>query len=385
MKYMGHKGRIIEPIIEAVGSVLSKSSRIADPFCGSGTVSWHLANTFPNSVWAGDLQGFAVARAAAVVARKGRPSDVALNNWIQRADEAAESNSGRLNGAAVDLPAKWSAARARHIVGEHRHTAEGFRSTSSRALLPVITRAYGGHYFSLRQAIIFDALRSNLPVNRDAKRLALSALVGAASKCSASPGHTAQPFQPTEGASRWLLDAWRRAPQTYLVDEWHAALAFEAKAPGKALVCNAQKLTNLMEPGDVVFLDPPYSGVHYSRFYHVLETLVRGEDVSVDGRGRYPPPEQRPASSFSRKSEAVVALEGLLDVCADRKLRVILTFPIDTQSNGLSASSIKLALRRRFSKVSSTEACSTFSTLGGKAGGRAARLAQKEAIIVAYS
>jgi adenine-specific DNA methylase len=74
-----------------------------------------------------------------------------------------------------------------------------------------------------------------------------------------------------------------------------------AKAKGKTVVGDALKVAKELCKTDLVFVDPPYSAVHYSRFYHVLETVARGNCSTVTGTGRYPPPVERPPSAFSRK------------------------------------------------------------------------------------
>jgi 16S rRNA G966 N2-methylase RsmD len=379
---MGHKGRIIGCIEEAVGSVLRKGSRICDPFCGSAAVSWHLASRFSNPVWSGDLQAFAVARAAAVVTRVDTPSNRQLDEWLKRTTELVASLSDGLNGASLPLPESWSGRTAKKVVQEHRESAEAFRIPVRSDVRPIVTHAYGGHYFSAPQAMAFDAMRASIPTHPSARKVALSALVGAASSCSASPGHTAQPFQPTDGASKWLLDAWRRAPQRYIRDEWGQATSIEPKLKGRAIRSDAKDLISKLDEGDVVFLDPPYSGVHYSRFYHVLETLIRGYSGPVEGVGRYPPRSERPASSFSRKSEAARALEELIAIIAHKKLSCVITFPDTKQSNGLSGDAIEDACRSVFRRVDRSAAESTFSTLGGRGKDRGARMAQSEAILV---
>src|SRR5207245_3922435 len=73
-----------------------------------------------------------------------------------------------------------------------------------------ITNAYGGHYYSPRQAVWIDALRANLPSREPAKTVAHAALIQAASQCAAAPGHTAQPFQPTRTAKRFIEEAWSK-------------------------------------------------------------------------------------------------------------------------------------------------------------------------------
>src|SRR6185437_5081441 len=86
-----------------------------------------------------------------------------------------------------------------------------------------------------------------------------------------------------------------------------------AKKKGEAKVGDAVAIAAALNRNDVVFVDPPYSGVQYSRFYHVLETLALGKPVYVSGVGRYPPIGKRPQSEFSNKGEARSAIWKLLE------------------------------------------------------------------------
>ncbi|GAJ99584.1 site-specific DNA-methyltransferase [Geomicrobium sp. JCM 19055] len=42
-----------------------------------------------------------------------------------------------------------------------------------------------------------------------------------------------------------------------------------------------------MKENSTVYADPPYCFVHYSRFYHAIETLVRYDYPDVKYKGRY--------------------------------------------------------------------------------------------------
>jgi len=56
----------------------------------------------------------------------------------------------------------------------------------------------------------------------------------------------------------------------------------------------------------VVYLDPPYTREEYSRYYHVLETLVKYNYPSCSGSGLTPHPIERFSSKFfTRDSNAV--------------------------------------------------------------------------------
>src|SRR6185369_16437174 len=82
--------------------------------------------------------------------------------------------------------------------------------SSSQGEKAPITAAYGGHYFSPVQSIWVDAFRATLPSKDPLRTLALASLIRASSKCVASPGHTAQPFQPTKTAKAYLRESWSR-------------------------------------------------------------------------------------------------------------------------------------------------------------------------------
>jgi adenine-specific DNA methylase len=139
-----------------------------------------------------------------------------------------------------------------------------------------IVRSYGGHYFSWEQAAWIDALRATKPLSEPGSSIALAALITAASECAASPGHTAQPFQPTPRAIRFIGEAWSRDAVTRTKERFVFLSNSFARRRGRSLVEDANVFAASLGKGDVVFVDPPYSGVHYSRYYHVLKTIARG-------------------------------------------------------------------------------------------------------------
>ncbi|HTE42333.1 MAG TPA: DNA adenine methylase, partial [Steroidobacteraceae bacterium] len=249
-----------------------------------------------------------------------------------------------------------------------------------------VTLAYAGYYYSVDQALLIDALRMTLPSTRPERAVALAALIGAASRSSASPGHTAQPMGIGKGSLPHVIDAWNRPVLDYVRDEVKAIAPRHAKFAGEVQVASWEKMLDRLAPGDVVFCDPPYSDVQYSRFYHVLETLTRGEVINVSGSGRNPPFGDRPESDFSRKSKSKFELERLLRVAFERELNLVITFPVSRQSNGLSAYSFAVRAAKYFRRVKEMEVSSTFSSLGGNGtnGQRPARAETVERIICCY-
>ncbi len=356
---------------DLLGSEVPTAKRFADLFAGSAAVAIHVARRYDLPVLAFDLQNYSSVLAGAVINRKvAVPLENLFKNWRQRAKT-------RING--LKIP------DASHI--SKKSVSEWRKWCADQGSLP-ITVAYGGHYFSPVQAVWIDALRASLPKSDPARTVALAALIQAASQCAAAPGHTAQPFQPTFTAKKFLLDAWNRdlVAKTRAVFELLAKQT--AKQVGSAMVSDAEEAARGLNEGDLAFIDPPYSGVHYSRFYHVLETISQGSCGEVTGIGRYPDPKLRPKSKFSMISESEDALDSLLKTVSSRGAKAILTFPDHECSNGLSGDIVHEVASKHFT-VGGGKVDSKFSTLGGTSdkkrkseAARAARQHAKELMLV---
>ena len=372
MKYMGSKRAML---LNGLGTVLEnempKATRFVDLFSGSASVAWFAATKFDIEVHAFDLQHYSAVLASAVIKRtKAVKADLVWDEWEKKA---------RILVSQIRLPALQPLTQPR--------IAEWREWCARRPADWVVTRAYGGHYFSPWQSVWIDALRRTTPGSGAIKQLALAALIDAASKCAAAPGHTAQPFQPTRTAKKFLQEAWDRDFRVRTKSALFGISSLCARQKGAATVRDANIAAKSLREGDLVFVDPPYSGVHYSRFYHVLETIARGECGEVSGVGRYPSPKERPKSDYSIGTKSVDALNALLKTLAAQGTKVIFTFPDHVCSNGLSGDLVSDIASKHF-KVARKTVKSRFSTLGGNgtgkpnAEGRAARQNAKELILV---
>lgn len=376
MKYMGSKRAMLgNGLGDALGRSLKGANKVLDLFTGSAAVAWFIAERYNNEVLASDLQAYSKVLAAAVIERAYPIVDRNwVDDWIGRAHELVISHKGWQDISALQeslgrTPIAQCACYARSI---------DFDSTFP------ISRAYGGYYFSPLQAVWIDGLRATLPRSEELGNVALAALIQAASRCAAAPGHTAQPFKANDTAGGFLEEAWQRDVLSTLRSRVEDIAPRSARRVGKAYCMEAIELADTAKSGDFAFADPPYSGVHYSRFYHVLESIARGQVGEVSGEGRYPSKVDRPISDFSLRSAAKKAFDDLLAVLARRNANVMITFPSGHASNGLSGEDVKQLAASHF-RIEEVKVSSRFSTMGGDLKHRAARQQADELILTLSS
>ncbi|MHB1988270.1 MAG: DNA adenine methylase [Acidimicrobiales bacterium] len=370
MKYMGSKRWMLS---NGLGHLLVKqaesSERFIDLFSGTGAVSWHVAEHTDLPVLAVDLQMYSAVLARSVIGRtQSVNGDRIAEEWIGKATEIRLQNKMWQEACRFDP----ELIKAEDVLAARRLCSK------SNGL---VTAAYGGHYFSPKQAISTDALIQALPEREPKRSVCLATLIWSLTRCVASPGHTAQPFQPTASALPFIRDSWSRDVFSACLDVIPDIANRSAGSRGSAIAGDATIVAaKEARPGDLVFLDPPYSAAQYSRFYHVLETVARGSCGPVSGGGRYPPAAERPRSSFSLLSQANQALRELLSVLGKSGCRVVMTFPQHGCSNGISGEDI-INVAREWFEVDVTSVRIRHSTLGGNNAGRAARRSAMELIL----
>ncbi len=343
----------------------TSANRFIDLFAGSAAVSWFVAERKNLPVISCDLQTYSYYLAEAITSRTSPLNDIQYINGVSWINKGFEYY--RLKTNEFGLP------NTKSFVLENR-----ILSDSSKFIL---VRAYGGYYYSYAQASLFRYLLSILPEDLILRKVLVATLIESASNCAASPGHTAQPFQPIGNGLKAINDAWMKNPMCIIRSKFEFFRNRFALAQGEALVCDALDYTKFLKEGDLVFLDPPYSGVHYSRFYHVLESFARGGINSFSGTGRYPDPKDRPKSDYSMRGKSTESISLLLESIALKKAKAIITFPKGECSNGLSGEIIKNIAKRNFI-VSKEMIKGKFSTLGGNNSNRPARQDSEELVLL---
>lgn len=372
MKYMGSKRSMLAGGLgDILASNVARADRFVDLFTGSGSVACYVGENFDVPVVATDLQHYAAALARAVIGRNCTLNfDTWAPGWIANAVYRAEKIEDGLRAAALQ-----SRLRLDRLDAQARQARKLCAASES----PFV-RAYGGWYFSPWQAVLLDSLRQSVEPGAVWEDVAVAAVIQTASRCVASPGHTAQPFKSNTRAAPFLLESWVKDIVAHVSVSANELCHRHARTVGHAYIGSANDVAATLSERDLAFVDPPYSSVHYSRFYHVLESLARGCVGEVSGTGRYPAPQDRPSSLYSIPTKAEDALSSLLDTIADAGATAVITFPAAQASNRLSGERIKELAVPRF-KIREDRFLSRFSTLGGDQKHRNARQDTEEMIL----
>nr|WP_323778386.1 DNA adenine methylase [Amylibacter sp.] len=401
IQYLGSKLKVAHQICDLLGAVTSRDDTVGDLFSGSGAVSSVLSRE--RQTIAIDMQGYSSALAEAIFCNQAEAVDELRNPDFLIAFERAE---GRLlhqfrelvvlDDHALEAAENGSGHQLDQLISFGSVAAHQQLSKSNtpkdinRALSAVAERIYkvgaphrngiaslyyGGVYFSMRQAIALDAISSALDkVSPAARVLGAGVLLSVASELANTVGKQfAQPMRiiKASGSTQSLLlaratrdrrltvlDAW-----TKWLERWELELQ-QPRCSGRAVRQDVLSFVEADTECAAFYADPPYTIDHYSRFYHVLETLTlrdlplldtqkqRGSEVIMRGLYRA----GRHQSQFSVPSSVKGAFQRLFIGAARGGRSLVLSYsPFDEKTGQrprlLSLKEITDLARIEFSKV----------------------------------
>jgi 16S rRNA G966 N2-methylase RsmD len=362
--YLGNKSRILDRLEAAINEVARAGTPVCDLFAGSGVVARRLATNRP--VVAVDVQEYSRVVTSALV----NPAPLApgeIDILIRRA--ALHENDLRMPQVEA-LIRHERQAMADALIGmpdalcDILEFGSVVASTASNSLPPslaelvskalsampkgpnsVLTRYYGGIYFSYEQAVQLDSLAAAVrELDEPTRTTALAALLSTASDTVSTVGNQfAQPIRPrtsdgrAKGAVIRIVARSRLTPSIPLYRHWIQMYGRLRPTVGPHSVIRSDFRDALASPPTdfaAIYADPPYTRDHYSRFYHVLETIALGDEpvvstVSINGatqlsRGLYRG--ERHQSPFCVKSTVNSAFQGLFQAAKNLAVPLVLSY-----------------------------------------------------------
>lgn len=393
IKYMGSK-RALAPGIAYQISESHPRAVVLDVFAGMCAVGTELAPR--HRVLTNDIHAFAeVVADALFVAEPHAPTSLhARDELLARFAENQQELSTRLRRRLIaeekaldlcaDKPQGWKGLLEFSETELERRVPTkiyGLPSVNlyreNPKLFPycLFSSYFANAYFSLQQCIEIDSLRYAIELGPPEHRSRyLYALIQAASHCAATPGHFAQFFVPRDRRNTRYISKLRSRSvlERFLVglDAFPRLTCLDRNNnrtfQSDATVLLRERANELPKRNLVIYADPPYSRAQYSRYYHVLETLVLYDYPECSSKGRYR--QGRLTTDFSLKSRVAEAMEEFISAAAATQASLYISYP---RKGLLSDAGVSLRdlLKKYFDKVKLvSQEPLRHSTMGGAPG-----------------
>ena len=335
---MGTKLSLVNDILEVVSS--AKPGVFLDAFSGMCSVGRKLQSDRP--IWANDAQSYASVVAQAIFTTPPQNSALEIYAAVSANSAHAAQLSIELSDAIATeqfLCQSSSLEEYQKSFSKLENELTEWRLVRKRREWNLFTSRFGLTYFSLRQCIQIDTIRKSIELlSEQGRTIALAALGRAMQRTVNSPGHFAQFFKANENNYKRIIKQKRKN----LIDEFCKAVTIVSEVScrhyssmNKVFCSDALTLVNSLsdrlssETPALVYADPPYTADHYSRFYHLLETMVLYDYPLLSGDGQYRP--NRFKTPFSIRSLAFDAINQFIQSVSNSGADLVLSYP----KNGL--------------------------------------------------
>lgn len=372
---MGSKARIVNDVTDAIKAF--SPNRIVDLFAGTGSV------------------GFSMKQTAEIVSNDLEPYAYVINEAILNGCDLSEADFERFKSAIdhhYSLLEKYFAAPLREERAffeaksldwkQYKQYCEetpavGYETNRSRFeslnnLIEVSTSGgplpfnclfsiyYGNTYFGLAQCCEIDSIYSGIKSleSERCRKVFLAALMSAMSDNASTTTHFAQYLKVNGPRSCISLIAKRknsiRSSFMKKIAEFdeHGLLSCKESHSTCLNMDYLEALDSLDNlTATVVYADPPYFKEHYSRYYHVLNTLclydypavALNPQTKTPSIGRYR--QERNASDFGKMKQALPAFKKLIAKCQEKGFDLVISY---SSNSIVSIDDIVEALEKSF-------------------------------------
>lgn len=400
--YLGSKLRLLDELDYFVNNLAPDSNTLCDLFAGSGTVSQHFIKT--HNVISVDIQEYSKVISSAISAPSNsknfspksfrelcEKSD--LNNTLISVSRSLQQFE--LDAINVAIKGDFESAcdlledgciefyklgelnvKNPKLYGYHIETNQNLRNAGFLNSVRSLTlRYFGGIYFSYLQACNIDAILDKISELPEVDRNTfLAALLSTVSEIVNTVGKQfAQPIKPrkADGTPKASLKTQLKRDRFLDVftvfEKWLDKYLNIPAALNEHISIKsdyASFLSKNTKHIDIFYADPPYTRDHYSRYYHILETICLRDNPKIStvkirgkeslSRGIYR--EDRHQSAFCIKSQALNAFKELFEKVRAYNAPLLISYsPFAKESNNrprvLGVDDITNLAHKYFNKV----------------------------------
>ena len=384
LRYLGIKTKLLGPIKLAIDNVTPTNGSVIDLFAGSNTVAQFLINDY--TVFTNDYQAYSYIAAKALIEHHTIEIVSSLDSQkifgqyytknkaelvkrfytpLTKEKELLDDIGNTYFGDKFDKFTDYfnHSAYAEHTENTHKYFSdcseyyskaeiEKYRLNPKRFPYSLFTLYYGNPYFSIHQCIEIDSIRysidklfENNEINEELHSIYLSFLIYCLNLIVISVGdHFAQPQKIKAvqadlsgerdsinlrerkkiiGKKRILVqDIYKEKLEDYKLNYISGSQANKAFHSDYKLLLTESDFKSLNI--STAYIDPPYTNAHYSRFYHIPETLVRYDYPEIEFFGRYRT--DRYQSGFCIKTQALDEFKTLLRLCKENSFNIVISY-----------------------------------------------------------
>jgi adenine-specific DNA methylase len=370
--YLGSKLRMLDFIEETINEIDIEKGGVCDLFTGSGSVSFHLSKSRP--IVSVDIQEYSKVICSAILQKKHLDTHF-LNNFLNDCKNSIHTTnlfatvkplieyeefsikkaldktsledlcelleSGSIIAFQLSKRNKQKSELNKNI----NEVLEKLKTNNISEIDSLSIRYFGGIYFSYKQTCQIDSILFQIdkaPI--ELRNLLLAPLLSAISDAVNTVGKQfAQPIRPRNSKGIIKSSLGKAASKDRKIDifktyenwlkKYNSLKELEYNNVVYKLDYN-DALDKLPNNVTVVYADPPYTRDHYSRFYHVLETISLRDLPNIStmvlkgetklSRGLYR--EERHQSPFCIRSQAPEAFENMFQKISAKGLKLVLSY-----------------------------------------------------------
>lgn len=429
IQYLGSKLKILDDIKYEIDRITTRDGIVVDLFAGTGVVANYLAKEY--KVIANDLQAYS--RLITGVLIKGMHTDFTYDDLVNSSSYKNNKKSlQKLFKDILDYESKVlldedyeklavlcesnvfyngkniEKEKLKDLMGIFGKSLELFSQENidyfrkNKEVYALFTLYYSNSYFSVQQCIEIDSLRKaidelviqDLYASND-KQVLLVCLLHAISETVSSVGKNfAQPIKVIDGKGnikKFAIKRCMRDRKLHIEDAFKGI--FDEINDDRNVLSKDNSVYKLdalkfMDEVDLshvqtFYLDPPYTIDHYSRFYHVLETLVEYDYPALEEKtlhgvrylmnGRYR--NDRVQSNYCIPSKGKKEFELLIKKISEKKINVVMSYSDsdddkDTRKRVVSREELLTILREHYPYVEQKNITHRYRKLSNKESNR---------------
>ena len=324
LKYMGSKREILSFVIRSIKGMNVQSEWFCDLMAGTGVVGASLKGDF--NIHSNDVQLYAsILSNTYLLNIKGNIEPEKLIKIQSEVEILVNQFKNKYTDLNFDYDNISSLDNFIKVENEQQKLLNyqfdlGFH---------LFTKYYSGTYWSYEQCTWIDSIRAVAEkyVGQPEYYAILSSLIYSMSYNSQSTGHYAQYRDATSEESMKDILIYRKKNIWEYFEKKFKELIISINGFSKeykVTTLDYLDCLRIVEKNSIIYADPPYQSVHYSRFYHTLETLVRYDYPKVFFKGRYR--DDRHQSPFCKKTTVEKAFAQLFEGVKQSQSHFVLSY-----------------------------------------------------------